>query len=208
MDKQSLRSPFMYTIPLPCTPPKVSSRNNIKADTAETKQERAKRSQDEWLRYAAPVQTSTHFPPPEASGIAKTRKQHARELSQETSDEVVTCTPGLELDNAAPRRCSSRLVGRAPSKGGSSRSESIDFTIRMLESNIHKNREHIHAIKERRGQLTRRISELSDQVHSSNTEIRAIESTNMQLETQSELLKEHVFERNRFVYFLIFPVTA
>lgn len=195
MDRRGSSESFMYDL---STPPKNSTRNNSRVLQQESKHDRAKRKNDEWTHDAHPPATSSYFPSLDSpdSRVKKTRTKHTQETVSISQEEVVPCSidvnPG---DSQRLQRFSNRLVDKSIKRGvdsGSSK-DSIEFAVRMLDINIHQNKERIEAIKERRSGWMKRIKEFNDLIHLDDVEIRAAERANMQMESQKEKFRAHIF---------------
>ena len=190
---------FVYELSNPATPPKVSSRNNSsRAYAQECKHDRAKRKQDEWTHDAHPPVNSSYFPSLDLvdSSNKKTKTKAVHDNASASQDEVVPCSLDTTLhESPRPQRFSHRLIDRTVKRGreaGSSK-DSIQFTLRLLDVNIHENKKRIEECKEQKGELMKKIKELNDLAHHHDVDIRAAERANMQMETQKERLHAHLF---------------
>ena len=195
MDRRPDTMSFIYEM---ATPPRNTSRNNSKTCQQETKHDRAKRRQDEWSHDAQPPATSSYFPSLELTGGSnkKAKAKNTQEIASASQEDIVPCSIDMaSIGSPRVQRFSNRLMDKSVRGGGEAggSKDSIQFTIRLLDVNIHENKKRIEEIKEQRGVLTNRVKELNDLIHHNDIDIRAAERANMQMETQKERLHSHLF---------------
>lgn len=192
MESKGIQSPFLYELPSPRTPPRISTRNIPKHD-------KHLKKLMEWPHDHQP--SSSFYESPDSNTTKKKRMKSSQDHAQDSQTEVIPSSLPLSDDEAHVHRFSFRIAEKRKREqqsngGGGSYTHPRDIAIavRALESSIHSNETKIEKIKEHRNDLQKRMYRLQYLVSNDESDIRFYERTNMQLKTQREELQQQIFE--------------
>jgi hypothetical protein len=202
MGSRGVKSTFLYELPSPCTSPIISTRNTMKNQAPDAKQDKIAKRMAEWPHDHQPP--SSFYNSTRSSCDKKIKRQSSQDsvpATQTEDSDFVPCSLAQSDGVARQQRFSPRLVQKdrervRQGRKATSSKERVNIAVRTLERSIHKNDLQIEQTEEHKMILMKEIKQLQDRVAQDESVIRTYKRANMQLKTQREELRKRAFDMN------------
>ena len=199
MDSKKGKQTFMYDLPSPLSPPRVSNRNISKSQPQESRQDKHAKKLMEWQHDHQPP--SSYYESSDSNSSKRKKVNPSQHNAGGSQNEVIPSSiPESEYD-AHVHRYSFRIAEKRKREQQSSGTVMSDtsprdyaITVRTLETRIHSNETEMEKIKEHRDNLLKQLHRLHFLVSNDESDIRFYERANMQLKNQIEDLRQQAFE--------------